>query len=242
MGYATNRFSKRLKEVRETAGLTQAQLASELNVSRGAISYYEKGERTPDIEFLDTFAEYFNLPLEFALGYTDNIKLEHRNMYELYGLTDAACKELDFNPETGQLISAIIDHKEFYAIKDLYKGILANYKTFNVSQLGYISFLISDTLNKIIYDSLSSLHNMQFTTEEKEALRIQGERNLERLKELEKQIAEENSRTKKYWDEQDEELKSQDEKENSIRYSAQDKVYEEFLDTVHAAEFHRKFD
>ena len=61
MGYATNCFAKRLKEVREAAGMTQAQLASELNVSRGAISYYEKGERTPDIEFLDSFSDYFNI-------------------------------------------------------------------------------------------------------------------------------------------------------------------------------------
>ena len=66
MGYATERFSKRLKELRETAGLTQEQLAKELKVSRGAISYYEKGERTPDIEFLDSVAEYFQIPLEFA--------------------------------------------------------------------------------------------------------------------------------------------------------------------------------
>ena len=49
MGYATDMFAKRLKELRETAGLTQEQLAKELKVSRGAISYYEKGGRTPDI-------------------------------------------------------------------------------------------------------------------------------------------------------------------------------------------------
>ena len=49
MGYATKRFAKRLKQIRETAGLTQEQFAKELKVSRGTISYYEKGERTPDI-------------------------------------------------------------------------------------------------------------------------------------------------------------------------------------------------
>ena len=170
MGYATNCFSKRLKEVREAAGLTQAQLASELEVSRGAISYYEKGERTPDIEFLDKFSDYFNLPLDFAMGYTDNIKVEHRNMYELYGLTDEACKELDFHPEIGHLISAIIEHKEYSSLKHLYEGILKNHTDFNFSQKGYIGFLISDTLNKIILDSLAIIKNMQLSSEERASL------------------------------------------------------------------------
>lgn len=58
MGFVTDNFSKRLKTLRETAELTQEQLAKELKVSRGAISYYEKGERTPDIEFLDSVSEF----------------------------------------------------------------------------------------------------------------------------------------------------------------------------------------
>lgn len=141
MGYVTELFSKRLKEIRETAGLTQAQLASELKVSRGAISYYEKGERTPDIEFLDSLAMYFDLPLDFVMGYTDNIKKEHRDMYEFYGLADSACDYLEFHTDIGHLVSAILEHKDFYALRRLYKGVIENYKTFNTSQMGYISFL-----------------------------------------------------------------------------------------------------
>lgn len=240
MGHATDCFSKRLKEVREAAGLTQAQLASELEVSRGAISYYEKGERTPDIEFFTTFAEYFNLPLEFAMGCTDNIKVEHRNMYELYGLTDDACGKLELYPEIGHLISAIIEHRDFYVIENLYCSILENYKTFDISQLGYISFLISDALNEIICDSLSKLHDMQFTAEEKEALRIRKRTVLEKLKEIEQQIIAEDSRTKRHWEEQEEKEKQQAEEKNAIRYSAQNKVYEEFMDTVNDVESHKR--
>ena len=60
MGYATERFARRLRQLREAAGLTQEQFAKELKVSRGAISYYEKGERTPDIEFLNSLYDYFD--------------------------------------------------------------------------------------------------------------------------------------------------------------------------------------
>lgn len=241
MGYATNCFSKRLKEVREAAGLTQAQLASELEVSRGAISYYEKGERTPDIEFLDKFSDYFNLPLDFAIGYTNNITVEHRNMYELYGLTDEACKELDFHPEIGHLISAIIEHKEYSSLKHLYKGILKNYLDFNFSQKGYIGFLITDILNKIILDSLSVLKNIQLSAEEKANL-TQGVKEAHKeLDELIKMINEENVKNKEESEKKYELWKQQDEKENKTRYTAMEKVYEAFEDAVGDAEFHREF-
>ena len=95
MGFATEIFSKRLRELREIAELTQAQLANELKVSRGAISYYEKGERTPDIEFLTDVSELFSVSLEYLLGYTDNIEIEHCNLYETYGLTDTVLDKLE---------------------------------------------------------------------------------------------------------------------------------------------------
>lgn len=241
MGYATEKFSKRLKEIREASGLTQAQLASELKVSRGAISYYENGERTPDIEFLDSLAEYFDLPLEFAMGYTDNIKQEHRNMYEFYGLDDAACEELDRYPEIGQLISAILGHKSFYAIKKCYRSLLKNYKDFNFEQLSYTSFLISDALNKIVFDSLCILRDMQFTPEEKEALRIENEIALKEFDELTKKWNEEEIRRKKEWEKKDLELAKKDEEENSVQYKAQDNVYAKFYDGTESLTHKRYF-
>lgn len=70
----TEKFAKRIREVREAEELTQTQLVTALGFSRGAISYYENGDRTPDIEFLDRFAKRFDLSLEYALGLTDNVK------------------------------------------------------------------------------------------------------------------------------------------------------------------------
>ena len=239
MGYVTDKFSKRLKEIRETAGLTQEQLANELNVSRGAISYYEKGSRTPDIEFLDSLSEYFDLPFDFLMGYTDNVKEVHRNMYEFYGLTDGACEELDRNPEIGHLISTILESEDFFPLKRLLQGYIKNYNTFNYNQLGYISFLITDVLSKIIRDSLRVLLDMQLTPEERSSLELEVENTEKRLEELEKLLKEQQAQIEKRI-ESDIKIMEQDEKENAIRYSSIEKVRNKFYSTVHPSELHRK--
>lgn len=241
MGYATERFAKRLKEIREAAGLTQAQFASELKVSRGTISYYEKGERTPDIEFLDSLDNYFagNLSLDFILGNTDNMKEEHRNMYDIYGLTDEACGILDRDPDIGHLISAILGHQDFDVIISLYEKMIENYKSFDTTQLGYISFLVADLLNRIIFDSFKVLWGTQFSPEEREALRIKSEASLERLEKMLEEWRVEEKRDLERFKKEEQELKRRDEEENAIRYSAIDKVHEKFFETVDHAEFRR---
>lgn len=243
MGYATEKFAKRLKQLRETAGLTQEQFAKELKVSRGSISYYEKGERTPDIEFLSTLYDYFQctLPYDFLLGDTDNIKEEHRNMYEFYGLTDEACDKLEWNENIGNIISAILGHKDFNALERAYKGIVDHYKTFNIHEMGYVGFLISDALNKIIFDVLEVLRNIQFTAEEREALRIKYDLSDKEFEEKRKEWDERERLLKEQWEKEDEKLKEQDEDQNAIKYSAISKIHEKFYKTVDDLEFNRQF-
>lgn len=64
----TEMLSHRLRELREEAGLSQVQLAEELSVSRGSISYYENGDRTPDVDFLMRAKDYFGVDYEYLLG------------------------------------------------------------------------------------------------------------------------------------------------------------------------------
>ncbi len=64
----TDTLSRRLRELREETGLSQALLAEELGVSRGSISYYENGDRTPDVDFLSKAKEYFGVDYEYLLG------------------------------------------------------------------------------------------------------------------------------------------------------------------------------
>lgn len=176
MGFVTDVFSKRLKDLREEAGMTQTELANELNVSRGAISYYEKGERTPDIEFLDSVALFFNLPTDYLLGITGNAKTEYKNMYNFYGLTDDACEVLDGRDELyhnlGHIISHIITDESFYGIKRLIKNIVKNPDSFDLVEYNYISYVLTQHLKILIIDAVyDELHNQYAETEEdREAL------------------------------------------------------------------------
>lgn len=61
-------FGQRLKLLREKADLSQSQLAKELSVSRGAISFYENGERCPSIDFLYDTAEFFDVSYDYLMG------------------------------------------------------------------------------------------------------------------------------------------------------------------------------
>lgn len=62
---------KRLKDLRTQNNLTQTELAKALGLSFSAISMYERGERKPDFETLETIADYFNVTMDYLYGKTD---------------------------------------------------------------------------------------------------------------------------------------------------------------------------
>jgi len=57
-------ISEMLKEVRENAGLTQEQFAEKLDISRQAVSKWERGLSMPDIENLMYISDIFNVSLD----------------------------------------------------------------------------------------------------------------------------------------------------------------------------------
>ncbi len=67
------KFSETLKELRKREELTQEELANKLEISKSAISMYENGNRTPDFETLEMFADFFNVNLSYLIG--ENNKL-----------------------------------------------------------------------------------------------------------------------------------------------------------------------
>ena len=56
-----------LKEIRKKKKLSQLKVAFDLNISREAISYYENGKRSPSIEMLVTFSEYYKVSIDYLI-------------------------------------------------------------------------------------------------------------------------------------------------------------------------------
>ncbi|GGA91455.1 helix-turn-helix transcriptional regulator [Ornithinibacillus halotolerans] len=57
-------MKNRVKELRESLGLTQAQLGEKVNVSRQAINAIEKNKFDPSIWLAYDLAKFFNMSIE----------------------------------------------------------------------------------------------------------------------------------------------------------------------------------
>lgn len=88
-------FPKRLKILREKIGISQGDFAKALGVSRSTISYYETGERLPDIEMLDRICETTGCSANFLLGKSQGMVDEFADIGEVTGLSDKSIKILD---------------------------------------------------------------------------------------------------------------------------------------------------
>mgnify|MGYP004627144807 FL=1 len=67
--FDTVKFGKALSTLRKQADMTQNEVADNLNLSRQAISKYERGESFPDISVLVVIAELFGITLDELIGY-----------------------------------------------------------------------------------------------------------------------------------------------------------------------------
>lgn len=74
-------LSKKLRNLRESSGLSQGQIASKLYITRAAYSHYETGKRTPTIENLLQLSSLYKInPLELIeLSLSKN----QNNLYDL---------------------------------------------------------------------------------------------------------------------------------------------------------------
>lgn len=64
-------FSKRLKELRKKANLTQIEFAKKFNIANGTVGNWESGNRQPDYNTLNEIAKFFNVSTDYLLCRTD---------------------------------------------------------------------------------------------------------------------------------------------------------------------------
>lgn len=56
-----------LKKIRKQKKYSQLKVAMDLSISREALSYYENGRRSPDIEMLALLSNYFNVSIDYLI-------------------------------------------------------------------------------------------------------------------------------------------------------------------------------
>ena len=93
------KFADILKKLRNEKGLSQQGLADALHFKKSRISMYERGEREPNLEIMETIADYFNVDLDFLYGRTDI-----KNRYQLYDIYNLApSPETKLKPRLGAI-------------------------------------------------------------------------------------------------------------------------------------------
>ena len=62
---------ERIRNLREDADLTQAQMGEKVNVPQRTYAYYESGERMVPPQVLAALAQYHHVSVEYLLGLPD---------------------------------------------------------------------------------------------------------------------------------------------------------------------------
>lgn len=65
-------YTNRFKDIRVAKGMTQKQVADDLELSVIAIQNYENLRRKPAYDILIALADYFDVSLDYLVGRSDN--------------------------------------------------------------------------------------------------------------------------------------------------------------------------
>ena len=108
-------FHKTLQNLRKQKGLTQEELAASLFVSRAAVSKWESGRGTPNIDSLKAIAVFFDITIDDLLSGEELLTIaeedsKHKQTHLcdlIFGLLDISTAMLFFLPFFGQQVNGI---------------------------------------------------------------------------------------------------------------------------------------
>lgn len=88
----TNKIGEIIAQKRKEAGLTQAEVAEYVGVSKPAVSKWESGHSLPDIALLPELASFFDISIDELMGYQPQMNEKNiNNLYET--LVDSLSKK-----------------------------------------------------------------------------------------------------------------------------------------------------
>lgn len=103
-------FTKRLKELRKEANLTQKQVAEHFNISQSAYAQWETGKLNPKKETIQMFADFFNVPYTYLTGETDSKEFENNPLESATILFRSTIKDLNLTPEQEEQLKKDINN------------------------------------------------------------------------------------------------------------------------------------
>ena len=75
-------IAERIKNLREQEGLTQTELAKQLNITRSSVNAWEMGISVPSTQYIVELAEIFDVSTDYLLG------VNHSATVSVAGLTE----------------------------------------------------------------------------------------------------------------------------------------------------------
>ena len=66
-------IGEKIYQLRKSKGLSQEELADELNISRQSVSLWETNQTVPQIDYLMELSKIFNVSLDELCGNEENI-------------------------------------------------------------------------------------------------------------------------------------------------------------------------
>lgn len=86
-------LSEKLYMLRKKSGLSQEQLAEQLNVLRQAVSKWESGTSIPESDKLIAISQYFNVTLDYLMKEDSDGNLQPVSTDESNELTEDDCRD-----------------------------------------------------------------------------------------------------------------------------------------------------
>lgn len=143
---------QKLLSIRKDLGYKQQEVAIAIGISRAALSYYEKGERSVDIETLYKLATFYNISIDYLFGLKDSYCPEYDlssvNEMKEMGFSREALDNMWGNPDFVMLINDLATHKNFQELEELTYH--SRYTHYEEIDNGYRSFLTSKLLYSMI--------------------------------------------------------------------------------------------
>ena len=89
-------FGRKVAELREKSGKSQAELVEILGVTQQTLSRYEKGERQASLDFVVNASKYFGVSADYLLGITEDPTTDPdtKKLIATSGLSEKSIKNL----------------------------------------------------------------------------------------------------------------------------------------------------